>query len=46
MIDLDGPGSKRSRNIGVARFDNAAGRSCQRKRREEQREEQRDPGKK
>ncbi|WP_155799142.1 hypothetical protein [Sorangium cellulosum] len=43
VIDLDGPGSKRSRNIGIARFDNADVHSCQRKRREEQREEQRDP---
>ncbi|WP_437956111.1 hypothetical protein WME76_32265 [Sorangium sp. So ce119] len=43
VIDLDGPGSKRSRNIGVARFENADVHSCQRERREEQREEQRDP---
>ncbi|WP_438024069.1 hypothetical protein [Sorangium sp. So ce233] len=46
MIDLDGPGSKRSRNISAARFNNADVHSCQRKRREEQREEQRDPGEK
>ncbi|WP_129579032.1 MULTISPECIES: hypothetical protein [Sorangium] len=43
LVDLGGSGSKHPRNIGVAGFDDADIPPHQRKRREDQREEQRDP---
>ncbi|MGK4000168.1 hypothetical protein [Sorangium sp. So ce1024] len=46
VIDLDGPGTKHSRNIAVVCLDSADGPPCRRERRKEQREEQRDPGEK
>ncbi|WP_437731883.1 hypothetical protein [Sorangium sp. So ce1335] len=46
VIDLDGPASKRPRNIAVPRFNNGDVPPCHGKRREDQREEQRNPGEK
>ncbi|WP_437525102.1 hypothetical protein WME79_37430 [Sorangium sp. So ce726] len=42
-VVLAGPGTKRSRNIGVAGFDDADIRPSQRSGGEDQHEEQRDP---
>ncbi|XYH95676.1 hypothetical protein ACMHYB_49060 [Sorangium sp. So ce1128] len=46
LVWFDGSAVKRSRNIGVARYNAAAVPLCQHNRREDQHEEQRDPGEK